>query len=167
MRVSSTKTLTDAELALVKQELLSDPNGVGYKDAGGNWKSLAEIARLLTQAPMVPNPVSPQPTILKPINKAEFLNLMLPAIGSFSDEALVRVSEAADSDDRATISLWLTIALQRTWIDQTLHDTLAAKLAETYPDPSWAAQVPGQSPLERVLGRKTGIGIADVNDLIT
>lgn len=165
MHVMGTRNITDAEKALLKTELTTDPQGVGYKDASGNWKSAQEIARLLTYKPLIPNP-DPQGTVPAPINKQEFLTLLLPSIANISDNALIRVSDAIDAGDRQTALMWLSIAKARTWIDQTLHDTLAAKLTATVPDPDWPAQVRGQSPIERVLGRATGIAASEVTEII-
>ena len=166
MQITTAQNFTDAEKTLLKAELQNDPNGVGYKRADSTFKTAEELAYLLTFKGTVPNP-DPQPNIPAPLNKQELLGMVLPFVGSFTDEALVRVSEAIDNDDRATISLWLTIALQRTWIDQATHDAIAAKLTATIPDPNWKAQVPGQSPIERVVGRSQGISPQEVQQILS
>ena len=166
MIVTTAQNFTDAEKSLLKAELDNDPNGVGYRRPDGSFRTPDELASLLTTKPLVANP-DPQPNIPAPLNKQELLGMVLPFVSQFSDEALVRVSDAVDNDDRATISMWLTIAKQRNWVDQPTFDAVQAKLNATIPDPDWKAQVPGQSPIERVIGRSQGISREEVQQILS
>ena len=161
MIVTPARNIHAFERPLVAAEIAS---GAAYHRADGSLKAPQEIARLLTTKPLVDNPEA-QPQVYVALDKQALLSLILPQVGSFSDEALIRVSDALDRGDRETIGMWLKIALARNWIPQSLHDQLQAAVFATEPDPAWQAKVPGQSPLERVLGRPAGISPEEVLEI--
>ena len=159
------KNIRDEEIALVREELVNDLSGVGYKDGAGNFRDPKEIARLLTQRPMIDNPVA-APQIPAPLDKTAMYALIKPFVANFPAEALIRVGDAMDSGDRETLGLWVQIALDSGWITQAAFDTIMTAFSSTISDPAWPSRVPGKSPLERVLGRATGISPDEVDHII-
>ena len=168
MNITPAKNLTDAEKTLLKAEIDSDPEGLGYKDASGNYRSPQEIARLLTQRTLIPNP-EPQPQVPKPIDVNTLMGLVSPATIAAADYSALRaIEEAADAGDRSRLMRQFQVWRAKGWLsDPAEVSAIQAELTATIPDPNWQPQVSKASPIERVLGRNTGISVEEVNDILT
>ncbi len=166
--VTPAKNLTQAEKALLKTEIDTDPDGLGYKDVNGNYRSPQEIARLLTQRTLIPNP-DPQTQVPKPIDVNTLMSLVSPATIAAADyNALRAIEEAADAGDRPRLMRQFQVWQAKGWLtDPTEISNIQAELAATIPDPNWKPQIPKQSPIERVIGRNTGISVEEVQEILT
>lgn len=169
MTVIRRSPFTDQQKSLIRDEILNDPAGLGYRSAEGALKPSPEIVAILARRQLYPNP-NPQPDVPAPINKDYLFSLLLPHVGNFTDEALIRASELADAQDRAGLKMWATIALKRAWIPQDAYDQIMAHVTATQPDPNWRAQLPGKTRLEEVLGleqgQDPGISAAEIDEIL-
>lgn len=169
MTVLQRSVLTEAQKALVHDEVINDPASLGYRDAASTLKPSPEIVAILARRQLYQNP-DPQLAVPAPINKDYLFSLLLPHVGNFTDEALIRASELVDAQDRAGLKMWTTIALQRAWIPQQTHDDIMAHVNATRPDPDWQAQLPGRTRLEEVLGleqgQDPGISAAEIDEIL-
>jgi len=156
MTVIPRQAFTDAEKAILRQEL----RGAEY--AG---KTPEEIARMLTIRSLIPNP-KPQPQLPKPLDKAVLFQQLQSALVNFSDQALIRLSEAVDANDHATVKLWADLALARGWVTQADYDLVVAELQKTVPDPDWESHIPGPTRMFELIGRDRGISVAEVEELM-
>jgi len=167
LNVTSAKNLTLEEKRLLKTEIDTDPNNLGYKDVNGNYRAAAEIARLLTQRQLIPNP-EPQPQIPKPIDTNALMSLVSPTTIAAADyAALQAIEEAADSNDRPRLMRQFQVWQAKGWLsDPNEIAAIQGELVATIGDPNWKAQIPDKSPIERVIGRNTGISVDEVNEIL-
>jgi len=153
MQVIPAENLTAAERATIKAEVDADPTSMGYHNPDGSLTLVSEVIRLLLLRPMVPNP-NPQQQTLVPLDLNTLLGLLpMAELANVPDMTLAEMKQAVLDQDRAALTRWGTIELAKGRITQPTFDAIAAKLAETEPDPSWPATVPGQRRIDVVVGR--------------
>lgn len=122
-------------------------------------KTVAEIAAMLCDEPMVPNP-TPKGTRLAPIAMAA----LLAKIGSGSGAKLAAAAAlpafvaAAKAQDHEAAINWIAIGKQAEMLTQAEFDDLYALLTATVDDDDWQAEVRGPSTLETLTGLRAITG---------
>lgn len=125
-------------------EFDTDPKGLGYKN-GDNYKSTKELCNLLGKPQSIPNP-TPQPQVLKPFTLQELLGLISDESLALMDvDAVIRISDLVDSQDRTKLGLWVQMGLVKKWLTQNESTLLTNRLSQTYPDPTYSSTILGPS----------------------
>ena len=111
---------------------------------------------------MIPNPV-PQAVVPRTFTKADLKSILdTAALGRLQGlPSLPRLLDMIDSQNRESLALWADLLTAGGTITAAQRTALLGRLAETVPDPSWPATVPGPSPLET----EVGVGSVDVPEI--
>lgn len=134
---------------------------------GGQYGSdPADIANALAQRPMVPNP-DPPAQLLKPLTISGLLATMSPAgqqaITSMTVAEMEPIAARVREGDRAGVIAWAEVLAARGTISPEDAQAVAAEAMATIDDPEHPDQVPGDSVLTTILGRRVGgISAAEV-----
>lgn len=118
------------------------------------------IAAWLNECSLIPNP-SPQGQVPKPYTMAELFALItdpadLAIVSQVADllkagQAIVQVTGIEFGSTPESV----LATLQGQGLSQTASDAIAARMAETIPDPGWAENVPGEA-------RRVALGIEPI-----
>lgn len=138
---------------IIRSELQNDPEGLEYAGLGQNYPAIAD---LMNQRPMVDNPVTEVPQVLKRLGIRDLFAAITPTearalymIPGFRDD----VQAAAEAGDRVALQMYVAIAGPD--LSANSIAALTALMTATEADPTWSAQIPGDS-------RATVLGVAPV-----
>jgi len=128
MKENGTPNLTGPEIQILRDELLTDPAGIGYRTTKGKLKKPATLVGLLLERPEIENPDPPRTTRRTP-----------------TPDDLVQALEDPKVAKLAPLG----------WINQDEAIALA-KIDLTVQDPTYKPFIPGPCRLEEILGRPVG-----------
>lgn len=138
---------------IIRAELQNDPEGIGYAALGQNYPAIADA---MNDRQMVANPVTEAPQVLKRLGIRDLFAAITPTearalymIPGFRDD----VQKAAEAGDRVALQMYVAIGAPD--LSQQSIAALTALMQATEPDPTWSAQIPGDS-------RATVLGVATV-----
>jgi hypothetical protein len=142
-----------SRIDIIRSELQGDPEGLGYAELGSNYPAIAER---MNQRPLVTNPVAEAPLVLKRLGIRDLFAAITPTearalymIPGFRDD----VQKAAEAGDRVVLQMYVAIGAPD--LSANSIAALTALMQATEADPTWSAQIPGDS-------RSTVLGVAPV-----
>lgn len=142
-----------SKIDTIRSEIQNDPTGVGYADLGDNY---AAIAQAMNARPLLDNPVAEAPQVPRRLGIRDLFGAITPTearalymIPGFRDD----VQEAAVAGDRVALQMYIAIGAPD--LSENSIAALTALMQQTEDDPTWTAQIPGQS-------RATVLGVAPV-----
>lgn len=142
---------------IIRSEIQNDPEGLGYAALGQNYPAIADA---MNARPMIDNPVTEAPQVPAKPSLAQLFGAELQAdqVGTLAaiekfGNLLDMASAAIDKGD--TQSIMAHIAIFGSTMNANGKAALAAAVSATQPDPTWTAQIPGDS-------RATVLGVAPV-----
>lgn len=169
-----------AEIAALRDEIETDPAGVGYPSLAGLSgtdldAALATTARMLVEPRSSPNPVA-QTSILRPITTLEALGnpftstpglIAAADVQAMEDTFAERVHLALESNDMQKIQTQMVYAAVRGWLSPASIAALSSRLDtenpdNMMPDPTWQSNVPGPSRATIVCRSVSGQGRDEV-----
>ena len=138
---------------IIRSELQNDPEGLGYGALEQNYPAIADA---MNARPMVANPITEAPQVAKRLGIRDLFAAITPAearalymIPGFRDD----VQKAAEAGDRVALQMYVAIVAPE--LSQQSIAALTALMQATEADPTWSAQIPGDS-------RATVLGVAPV-----
>lgn len=137
----------------IRSEIQNDPEGMGYAALGQNYPAIADA---MNARPMIDNPVTEAPQVLKRLGIRDLFAAITPTearalymIPGFRDD----VQKATEAGDRVALQMYVAIGAPD--LSQQSIAALTALMVATEADPTWTAQIPGNS-------RATVLGVAPV-----
>jgi hypothetical protein len=138
---------------MIRDELNNDPEELGYAALGDNYPAIADA---MNERPLIDNPVAEAPQVAKRLGIRDLFGAIsatearaLYMIPGFRDD----VQEAAEAGDRVALQMYVAIGAPD--LSQQSIAALTALMVATDADPTWTAQIAGDS-------RATVLGVAPV-----
>lgn len=142
---------------IIRAEINNDPEGLGYAELGSNYPAIAER---MNQRPMVANPVTEASLVPVKPSLAQLFGAALQADQTGTLAAIEKFGNLLDMASAAiekgdSQSIMAHIAIFGSTMNSAGKAALAAAASQTQTDPTWSAQIPGDS-------RSTVLGVAPV-----
>lgn len=146
---------------VILAELTNDPEAAGYA-ALAAAQDYPALAALLNARATLPN-ATVQALIPKRLSLGDLLAAVSPqeALAVMSLPNLPeRTERAADANDRSTLATLVGLLAQAGELSPQSVQALSALMQQTEPDPTWQAEIAGQSRAEAL-----GLGVVSERDV--